>query len=117
MYPDTQRRCNSPSDDADLFGNTAPYPLSAGFKERSIDSASRAAGESVPVKALQRLVHVDLCRHGDATADECAARLGMDVLTIRPRFSELRRLGKIIPTDQRRPSSRGTPSTVWRAMP
>lgn len=101
----------------DLFGDPKQrYPEIAGVKERGIDSASRKAGESVPVRALQRVVHADLRRHGDATADECAARLGMDVLTIRPRFSELRKLGQIIPTNQRRPSSRGTASTVWHAL-
>jgi hypothetical protein len=101
----------------DLFGSVATYPLTAGTKEHSADSASRKAGEGVPIKALQRVVHVDLLRHGDSTADECAARLGIDILSIRPRFSELRRLGVLMPTAERRPSSRGTPSTVWHALP
>jgi hypothetical protein len=100
----------------DLLGVAPKYPETAGTKERGIDSASRKAGESVPAKALQRVVHADLLRHGDSTADESAARLAMDILTVRPRFSELRKLGKVIATDKRRPSSRGTLSTVWHAL-
>jgi len=94
----------------------AIYPDIAGSKEHSIGSASRKAAELVPAKALQRVVYADLRRHGDATADECAARLGMDILSIRPRFSELRRLGLVISTEARRPSSRGVSSTVWHAL-
>jgi predicted ArsR family transcriptional regulator len=56
-----------------------------------------------------------LRERGDMTADECAAALGYDVLSIRPRFSELRRLGQIHATPKRRHSSRGIPSTVWTA--
>jgi transcription initiation factor IIE alpha subunit len=101
----------------DILGEAhSRYPEVAGTKEHDINSASRKAGEGVPVKALQRVVHADLLRHGDATADECAARLGMDVLTIRPRFSELRRLSLLVATSERRPSSRGVSSTVWHAL-
>lgn len=100
----------------DLFESVSHYPLTAGSKERTADSASRKAGESVPVKALQRIVHAEMLRHGDGTADEVAARLAMDILTIRPRLSELRKLGKVVATEARRPSSRGTPSTVWHAI-
>jgi hypothetical protein len=103
----------------DLFGWEEPpaarYPEVAGSKERSLNSASRKAAESVPAGTLRASVLGDLQENGDATADECAARLGIDVLSIRPRFSELRRLGKIVATDQRRPSSRNTSSTVWKA--
>ncbi len=105
-------------DDAqpDLFGPRPFYPDTAGSKERTIDSASRKAGETVPIKALQKVVLTELRRHGDGTADEVAARLAMDILTVRPRLSELRRLALVVATEGRRPSSRGTPSTVWHAL-
>jgi hypothetical protein len=99
----------------DLFGPFL-YPEIAGSKERSLNSASRKQAERVPNKALQRVVHTEMLRHGDGTADEVAARLAMDILTIRPRLSELRQLGMIVATEARRPSSRGTPSTVWHAI-
>lgn len=50
------------------------------------------------------------------TADECAAKLQVSILSIRPRFSELRAMGRIAETETRRPSSTGHSSTVWRAL-
>lgn len=48
------------------------------------------------------------------TTDECADRLGIDKLSIRPRFSELAALSKIADTGERHvnPSS-GKRAIVW----
>lgn len=48
------------------------------------------------------------------TADELAEFMGKTIVSVRPRVSELRRLGKITPTGERRNSAYGQPSTVWQ---
>ncbi len=49
------------------------------------------------------------------TADEMASWLGESVLSIRPRFSELKALGKIYDSDMRRKNSSGRSAVVWLA--
>jgi hypothetical protein len=49
------------------------------------------------------------------TADECAGYLGETILSIRPRFSELRAFGLIEDTGDRRLNDSGRRATVWRA--
>jgi hypothetical protein len=112
------------SETGDLFDlEDASYPLGPGFKRSLLGSAtrigdtSRAAAEQVKpnVKTIRADCHSYLKEHGPHTADETAAALGRDVLTVRPRFSELLRLQLIAPTSDRRPSSRNTLQRVWRA--
>ena len=52
---------------------------------------------------------------GGLTADEIAADLGESVLSIRPRVSELHRLGMIEKTKVRRRNASGMSASVWRA--
>ena len=47
------------------------------------------------------------------TADEMADEMGETVLSIRPRFSELKALGKIHDTGTRRKNSSGRSAVVW----
>jgi DNA-binding IclR family transcriptional regulator len=54
-------------------------------------------------------------RRRPGTADEVAAQLGRDKLAVRPRVSELRRLGFIRPTDERRRNRSRCNAMVWRA--
>ena len=97
------------------------YPNQPGFKERG--GPSQEAAEKVKDKAatLRQEVH-DCLRIAECTADECAAILERDILSIRPRFSELRAQGLIEKaTDEdgkprRRKSSRGASQAVWRAV-
>jgi len=51
------------------------------------------------------------------TADGLAKFMGKTIVSIRPRVSELRRLGKIVSTGDRRASSFGQPATVWMLKP
>jgi transcription initiation factor IIE alpha subunit len=48
-----------------------------------------------------------------ATGDQIARELGWDKYRVRPRTAELRKLGKIIDSRQRRPSDSGISSIVW----
>jgi hypothetical protein len=50
------------------------------------------------------------------TADECAAVMGVDILSIRPRFSELLQRDAITKTGERRPNKSGSLAAVWRAV-
>src|SRR4051812_42095146 len=94
----------------------ARYPDRAGFKERT---TSKDAAESMePARAkLHADVLTELAR-GPATADEVALALGdLSVLAVRPRLSELRKLGKIAPTKDRRANVSGRMARVWRLVP
>jgi predicted ArsR family transcriptional regulator len=94
------------------------YPDSPGFKT---DGASFDAAEKMAPRA-PRIRESVLAVIGDhpagITADEIAAELGMSILTVRPRVSELRRRGDIVPTGDRRCNSSGMTASTWRiALP
>ena len=86
------------------------YPLTAGSKT---GSTSQAAADSVDAASGQVMVLSYLRAHGPLTADEVADGLGRSVLFVRPRASELRRLGLIQATGQRRKNRSGQSATVW----
>lgn len=48
------------------------------------------------------------------TTDEVAAQYDLSVLSIRPRCSELRALGLIVKTGERRVNASGCTANVWR---
>jgi predicted ArsR family transcriptional regulator len=48
------------------------------------------------------------------TADECADTIGMSVLSIRPRFTELHRRGAIEETGELRHNRSGRRAKVWQ---
>lgn len=88
------------------------YPLFPGWKG---GETSRIAAKSVAPKAptLQARV-LDALSRRPMTPEEAALFLRVDVFSIRPRFSELRQLGKIEETGERRRSRGGKLATVWR---
>lgn len=85
------------------------YPTAAGFK--STDT-SREAAESTPAASLRTAVLRELER-GAGTADEIADRLKIDRLSIRPRLSELRNMGRVDDTGQRRVNASNKRAIVW----
>lgn len=107
--------------DNDLFNwqlERDAYPNTPGAKERGINSASRQAAEKIApsVNTIRAAVLRCLRDHGPSTADETADLLHIDILSVRPQFSEARAAGQIIATDERRLSSRHTLQTVWRLV-
>jgi len=50
------------------------------------------------------------------TADEVAGRLGLSILSIRPRITELARLGKVRDSGERRRNGSGRKAIVWAAV-
>ena len=100
-------------DNLPLFDITPPptYPKAPGFKAHG---TSQEAAQSVDVATLRANVLKALRRHGPMTADACAARLRRSVLSIRPRFSELRALGQIVDSGVRSKNESGHRAIVWR---
>lgn len=95
----------------DLFPFGEPtYPYSPGH--RGVET-SIAAAQSIDARTLQKLVVGALAQYGEMTADEIAARLGLSILSTRPRCTELKRLGRIRDTGERRPNASGRNAAVF----
>jgi len=92
----------------------ARYPDAPGYKR---GGTSKAAADSMREKAptLRDMVLAELSQ-ANATADECAAAMGLSLLSVRPRFTELLALGKIADTGMTRRNQSGKKATVWRAV-
>lgn len=98
----------------DLMNQPGRYPYMPGFKSRD---TSQAAGASVNASLLRAKVLAEFRIPGMwLTADEVAERLGIDKLSIRPRVSELSRLGKLIDAGCRRKNASGKSAIVWRLV-
>ena len=93
---------------ADLFS----YPHHPGSQERE---TSRAAADAVAERAphLRARALAVIERSNGLTADEVAGRLGLSILSIRPRMTELARLGRVRDSGARRPNASGKKAIVW----
>lgn len=92
------------------------YPDAPGH--RNVDTSIAAATALAPkLGRLQRMAETAIRNAGQygLTADELAARLGMDRWSIQPRTSELRRKGLIRDSGLRRPNATGKQAIVWMA--
>lgn len=97
----------------DLFDWPDKYPHQPGHRRKA---TSKAGADSVRAKApTLRDKVLSLLTLSDYTADECAAELGESILSIRPRLSELSRLGKIYDSGLTRANASGVKAIVWRA--
>lgn len=102
----------------DLFQWAACYPRAPGFKERTTSrDAARAAESGAETLRAEAFAAIAAAGERGLTADECAADLGRGVLSVRPRVSELRNLGKIAPSGLRRRNESGAGAIAWRAAP
>ena len=92
------------------------YPDAPGH--RNVDTSIAAANALAPkLGRLQRMAETAIRDAGlyGLTADELAARLGMDRWSIQPRTTELKRKGLIRDSGQRRPNGTGKQAIVWIA--
>lgn len=83
---------------------------------RGIDTSIEAAeGVAPSVGRLQELVLAAVTRAGPQglTVVEMSQRLGFDRMSIQPRFSELRAMGVIADSKQRRKNPSGINAIVW----
>lgn len=92
----------------DLFSFAHSYPQSAGYKE---GTTSREAAEKIDARTLRMAVLREL-QQGAGTADEIAERMGLSPFSVRPRCTELKALGKIKPTGERRRNRSGMTAHV-----
>jgi predicted HTH transcriptional regulator len=91
------------------------YPSTPGYKNKDKDGPSRQAALSMITRAptlreqcLERIEQVPM------TADEVADSLEKPIWSIRPRITELVKLGKVEDSGNRRNNSSGKMATVWR---
>ena len=98
----------------DLFDHADSYPHAPGAKAR--ETSFEAARAIKPAADRLRRLTLDALRQCPMTADEVAAYLGLDKLSIRPRCTELLAMGKIIETGLRRKNASGRSAAVWRAL-
>ena len=93
----------------DLFS----YPSHPGFKVHGTSEEAATAMEGRADTLRRRAYNFLLMQ--DLTADEVANAMEESVLAVRPRITELRRMGRIEPTGTRRKNASGMSAIVWRA--
>jgi predicted ArsR family transcriptional regulator len=95
-------------------GLVMPYENNTGWKGQE---TSKQAAKEISGKAptLRNQVFELFTRGTHLTADEVAEKLGKDILSIRPRISELGKLGYIEATNERRKNASGKSAVVWAA--
>ena len=101
----------------DLFTYEPTYPTVPGHKAR--DTSAAAAEEARPSAARLRDMAYDIVNRSysrGCTADEAATILGLSVLSIRPRFSELANARLIEDSKTRRKNESGKSAIVWKAI-
>jgi len=101
----------------DLFSFLSPgYPTTPGWKKRdtSIEAAVSIAARA-PKLRDRVLATIKASGHHGLTADQVAARLGISILSARPRLSELVDLKLIRDTGHRRRNDSGKNAIVWQA--
>jgi hypothetical protein len=100
----------------DLFGYVPPadYPDAPGHRgvETSIEAAEAVAPKCGRLQRLALKAITDRGAFG-ATTDELAELLQQDRGSIQPRTSELRRMGVIADSNQRRRNVTGIRAIVW----
>ncbi len=88
------------------------YPHQPGAQDR--DTSQAAAEGAARTAPLLRQMALDVLeRSNGLTADEVAGKLGISILSIRPRITELARLNKVRDGGARRRNASGKRAIVW----
>lgn len=87
------------------------YPQEAGWQDT--DTSFEAAPKPRRTTELQARV-LEHIREAPMTADEVAAKMGMSILVIRPRVTELKKMKKIIDTGMRGLTEMGKKAIVYK---
>lgn len=98
---------------SDLF-SIPTYPSEPGAK---VPGTSTEAAHKMQnrASALRDKVESLFLTGATLTADECAEALHENVLAIRPRLSELVKMGLLVNTGERRKNASGMSASVWMA--
>ena len=93
------------------------YPNNAGYKE---PTTSKKSAETVPAKTIRKkclMILRNKMQYGDgATPDEIANLLNISILSVRPRFSELKLKDCIEDTGKTRTNESTKQAKVWRYL-
>ena len=104
--------CRVMIDDLPLFSRR--YPYSPGYRKTDTSRAAAAdASQTASTLRSQALQHIIEAGDGGLTADEVAKEMGMSVLSIRPRVTELNKQYFIRDTGRRRVNASGKSAIVW----
>lgn len=93
-------------------GFTPHYPETPGFKARQ--TAKDAAAGITPAAGSLRARVLEAIRAKPSTPEEVAATLGVPLMNVRPRASELATTGLIVDSGQRRTADGGRQAIVWK---
>jgi len=96
-----------------ITSHAGAYPFAPGFKRRG---TSQAAARTTDAGGIRAEVLNTLKIVGPLTPDECADYMRSSVLSVRPRFTELARMGRIVRTGSKRPNTSGKTANVWRCV-
>jgi hypothetical protein len=96
----------------DLFGDPQ---VAIGKTDTSLEAARAVQPDATAIRAR---VLADIRRRGTvgATPSECAQRLKLHILSVRPRTTELKEQGLIVDSKKRRKNSRDNNEIVWVAV-
>lgn len=84
----------------------------AAFARHTDPQTSHDAAERTIAPGLEPLI-LAVLKKGPATMQDCAARLGVQLVSVSPRFAQLRRKGQIVDSLLRDMTSR-FPRIIWR---
>ncbi len=97
--------------------NFAEYPNHPGWKAQETSAlAAVSVADKAPILRARCLKLIGESVEG-LTGNEMAAAMGWDITSIRPRLTELVRLGKIINSGKRRPTPSGCTAMMWVVAP
>lgn len=90
-----------------------PYTARTRIGYRRTDTSAAGAEHIAPTATTVReQVYATIQQHGPSTADEVARHLGLSILTVRPRITELKNAGRLVDTMKRRKNDSGTNAAV-----
>jgi hypothetical protein len=90
------------------------YPHQPGYKAEGTSMEAAEANREKAPTLREQCLRV-LKEQGPLTADEVAARLEKSVLSVRPRVTELRKMGLVEATGERRENASGLKAEVLQA--
>ena len=99
---------------SELLPPDQTYPNAPGYKVAGPSKLAAQKVASTSTKLRAAVLEEFKQNPAGLTADEVATALNLSVLSVRPRVSELNRLGMIEQTGARRRNDSGMSATVWR---
>ena len=88
------------------------YPNTPGYKRSG--TSRQAAMSMTKVAQILKAQVLRVLKRKNSTTDEAAKAMHKDILSVRPRFSELYRARRIQKTKKRRANRSGKLAIVWR---